>query len=47
MSDNSSIHEKQEVDGSSEEGISSSGLYVNQKSILNNFNLQHKHTFGQ
>ena len=49
MSDNSSIHDhgKNKCDYSSEdEGISASGLYVNQKSILNNFHLQHKFTFG-
>ena len=49
MSDNSSIHDhgKNKCEYSSEdEGISASGLYVNQKSILNNFHLQHKFTFG-
>lgn len=48
MSDNSSIHGKNnDNDNSSDEGISSSGLFVNQKSLLNNFNLQNKFTFGQ
>ena len=50
MSDNSSIHGgagNHDNDNSGDEGISSSGLYVNQKSILNNFNVTNRQfTFG-
>lgn len=48
MSDNSSsIHDKKCDFSSEDEGISASGLFVNQKSILNNFHLHHKFTFGK
>lgn len=48
MSEDSSIHGKNnDNNNSSDEGISSSGLYVNQKSLLNNFSIQHKFAFGK